>query len=83
MIQIDIYHRNYGNVSLMTAERYEYAIVNVEGITLRKRLHIYTIAYEKKLMITLRKMRYSSMKHLLFESLEYRESIIFEIVSYH
>jgi len=53
--------------------------------TLRKRLPIYNLAYEKKkkLMITLRKMRYSAMKHLLFESLEYRESKIFELVSYH
>jgi len=68
----------------MTAGRYEYAVFNMMDITLRKRIHIYILAYEKnKLMITLRKMRYSAMKHLLFESLEYRESIIFELVSYH
>jgi len=41
-------------------------------ITLRKRLHIYILAYEKnKLMITLRKIRYSAMKHLLFGLVSY------------
>ena len=32
----------------MTAERYEYAVFNMVGIALRKRLHIYIFAYEKK-----------------------------------
>ena len=68
MIQIDIYHRNYGNALLMTAERYYYADFNMMDITLRKRLHIYILAYEKKLMITLRKTRYSVMKLLLLVS---------------
>ena len=33
----------------MTVERCEYAIVDMEDITLRKRLHIYILAYEKNI----------------------------------
>jgi len=61
----------------MTAERYEYAVFNM-GTLHCENDYIFIFLYrKKKLMITLRKIRYSvTIKHLIYELLWMKKGII-------